>query len=321
MVGLLETLLRLLLAFAVLTVLAAIAAFGFLAALPIVRVEAALGLALAAGRVEALLLVLVLALLPIVWIEALGLIWSTPALLLAFVAPVVLLALLEARPALPTGPSWPALPARAAGTRRDGLDRHCGLTLVLVLVAILVLAEEVAGATGTPLLLPVVGTGLLGDRHHGFGARPPAFRRLALERLFQLRLGAELIRMVYESLRPAVWSAAFGDAGRVDPDALAVATAIPAALAVHPVDLLDHDRGVGEARDAVARDAVIVDAAAAKLRTIDGGGAEEGRSKRADRQRVVGDGARGHVTRLHEHPGFGDGRLVADRRAIGIALA
>src|SRR6476646_2501202 len=190
-----------------------------------------------------------------------------------------------------------------------------GLTFVVIPVAILITIVIFAAAVADLLVVSIEvvvlleGVGILfGDRRHAFGARAPSPRHVALVGLLELRLRPEVFWVVGKFLRPVIWPVVLRKAGRVDLDA-PVGTVIVEAAALPVIDLVDllHvDRPVDDLHHAVARHAVVVNDATAIHRPVDIGCGEERHAKASNRHGIVGDCARGHVARLHEHPGLGD---------------
>src|SRR6476646_10716818 len=195
---------------------------------------------------------------------------------------------------------------------------------VAILITIVIFAAAVAEllVVSIEVVLLLEGFGILfGDRRHAFGARAPSPRHVALVGLLELRLRSEVFRVVGKFLRPVIWPVVLRKAGRVDLDA-PVGTVIVEAAALPVIDLVDllHvDRPVDDLHHAVARHAVVVNDALTINRPVDIGCGEERHAKASNRHGIVGDCARGHVARLHEHPGLGDRRVVSDRHAIGVA--
>src|SRR6476646_9756478 len=181
-----------------------------------------------------------------------------------------------------------------------------GLTFVVIPVAILITIVIFAAAVAELLVVSIEvvvlleGVGILfGDRRHAFGARAPSPRHVALVGLLELRLRPEVFWVVGKFLRPVIWPVVLRKAGRVDLDA-PVGTVIVEAAALPVIDLVDllHvDRPVDDLHHAVARHAVVVNDATAIHRPVDIGCGEERHAKASNRHGIVGDRARGHVTR------------------------
>jgi len=139
-------------------------------------------------------------------------------------------------------------------------------------------------------VLPLEGVGiLLGDRLHALRARPPTLGNIALVGILELRLRPEVVGIVGEFFRTAIWPVILREVGRVDPDSPIGAVVVEAAAlpTVRPIDLLHIDRTPSDLRQAVARHAVIVDDATAVLRPVDMGRAEERDAQAPDRQGIM----------------------------------